>query len=48
MKSDYVVVDAVSGTTYRYLIPAIQDHQDNFAVVFSLENPLTAVLKVIK
>ena len=48
VKSDYVVVDAVSGTTYRYLIPALQEHQEKFAVVFSLDNPLTAVLKVMK
>ena len=48
VKSDYVVVDAVSGTTYRYLIPALQEHQDSFAVVFKLDNPLTAVLKVMK
>jgi len=45
-RTDYVVVDAVSGTTYRYLIPAVQEHKESFKVVFTLRDPLTAVLEV--
>ncbi|MBN2288494.1 MAG: hypothetical protein JXQ83_04110 [Candidatus Glassbacteria bacterium] len=47
-RTDYVVIDAVSGTTYRYLLPAVQEHRDDFKVVFALQDPLTAVLEVLK
>ena len=46
--TDYVVIDAVSGTTYRYLIPAMQEHKANFKTEFALQNPFTAVLKVLR
>ena len=46
--SDYVVVDAVSGTTYRYLIPAIQKVPERFKMVYRLDNPFTGVLEVIR
>jgi 4-amino-4-deoxy-L-arabinose transferase-like glycosyltransferase len=45
-RTDYVVIDAVSGTTYRYLLPAVQEHKESFKVVFALQDPLTAVLEV--
>lgn len=34
MKSDYVVIDAVSGTTGRYLVPALQKRPGSFKLVF--------------
>jgi len=46
--SDYVVVDAVSGTTYRYLIPAIQKAPERFKLVYRLDDPFTGVLEVVK
>ena len=46
-RTDYVVIDAVSGTTYRYLIPAMQEHKANFKGEFVLQNPFTAVVKVL-
>ena len=46
--SDYVVVDAVSGTTYRYLIPAIQTAPERFKLVCRLDDPFTGVLEVVK
>lgn len=46
--SDYVVVDAVSGTTYRYLIPAIQKVPERFKLVYRLDKPFTGVLEVVK
>lgn len=46
--TDYVVVDAVSGTTYRYLIPAIQKAPERFKLLYRLENPFTGVLEVVK
>ena len=45
-RTDYVVIDAVSGTTMRYLIPAVQEHSESFEGVFVLRTPLTAVLEV--
>jgi hypothetical protein len=47
-RTDYVVIDAVSGTTYRYLIPAVQEHSADFKTEFVRQNPLTAVLKVLR
>ncbi len=47
-RTDYVVIDAVSGTTYRYLVPAVQEHSADFKVEFVKQNPLTAVLKVLR
>jgi len=46
--TDYVVVDAVSGTTYRYLIPAIQKVPERFKLVYRLDKPFTGVLEVVK
>ncbi len=47
---DYVLVDGFSwtGTTMRYLVPAIQSHQDRFEPVFRLDNPTTWVLKMVE
>ena len=44
--TDYVVLDAVSGTTGRYLIPAIQKAPQRFKLVF--DRPYSKVLEVIK
>ena len=46
--TDYVVIDAVSGTTYRYLVPAVQKHPGRFKLVFRKENPFTGVLEVVE
>lgn len=46
--TDYVVVDAVSGTTYRYLIPAIQKAPERFRLLYSMDRPFTGVLEVVK
>ncbi|MEA2062252.1 MAG: hypothetical protein U9P14_01015, partial [Gemmatimonadota bacterium] len=45
-RTDYVVIDAVSGTTARYLVPAVREHMDRFQVVFALKDPVTAVLEL--
>jgi len=46
---DYVVVDGFTwtGTTQRYLIPAIEAHRDRFQPVHRLENPDTWVFKIL-
>jgi 4-amino-4-deoxy-L-arabinose transferase-like glycosyltransferase len=45
--TDYVVVDQVSGTTPRDLIPAIQSAPDRFSVVYESPSPPTWVLQVL-
>lgn len=45
MGADYVVVDALSGTTVRYLVPAVEAHPSRFEVLHREENPSTWVLR---
>jgi hypothetical protein len=47
---DYVLVDGFTwtGTTRRYLIPAIEAHRERFQPVYRLENPDTWMLKVVQ
>jgi hypothetical protein len=45
MGADYVVVDAISGTTARYLVPAIEAHLSRFVVLHREEGPATWVLR---
>lgn len=44
MRARYVVVDALSGTTELYLLPAIRSHADRFGVVYRGGDPPTWVL----
>ena len=44
MGASYVVVDQLSGTTARYLLPAVRAHADRFAVVHRGGSPPTWVL----
>jgi len=44
MGASYVVVDEISGTTARYLLPAVRAHADRFAVVHRGGSPPTWVL----
>jgi len=46
---DYVILDGFSwtGTTARYLWPAVAAHRDNFQAVYGLDNPKTWVLKTV-
>jgi len=44
---DYVIVGHLSGTTGRYLVPAVQANSDKFQVVHMVENPNTLVLQTI-
>ena len=46
MRTDYVVIDAVSGTTGRYLVPALQKQPENFKVVYN--EKYAKVAEVIK
>ena len=43
--ADYVVVDAISGTTTRYLVPALREHLPKFEVVYEGGEPSTLVLR---
>lgn len=45
MGADFVVIDAISGTTARYLVPAVQAHPSRFLVVHREESPPTWVLR---
>ncbi|MDQ7799495.1 MAG: hypothetical protein RDU76_11245 [Candidatus Edwardsbacteria bacterium] len=48
-KADYVMVEPVSGTGQRFLIPAIQSLLDKkFKIIYANGNPPTYVLQVIK
>ena len=44
--TDYVVVDAIFGTTRQYLVPAVQQHPAQFVIVHQTAAPLTFVLGV--
>jgi len=46
--TDYVVIDAVSGTTYRYLIPAVRKAPERFKLVYNTRDPFTGVLEVVQ
>ena len=43
--ADYVVVDAISGTTDRYLVPALRAHLARFQTVYEGGDPPTFVLR---
>jgi len=47
---DYVLVDHFywTGTTYKYLIPAIQSAKERFRVVYVTPPPRTYILKILK
>ena len=47
LESDYVVVDQISGTTGRYLVPAIESAPARFRVVHQTEGVPTWVLQVL-
>ena len=44
--TDFVVVDQVSGTTFRYLVPAMERAPERFTPVFQTPEPSTWVFKV--
>ncbi len=43
--ADYVVVDAISGTTSRYLVPAVRENLPRFRLVYEGGEPPTFVLR---
>lgn len=47
MGASYVVVDQVSGTTGRYLIPAIRAFSSRFEVVYESGEPVTVILRLL-
>jgi hypothetical protein len=47
MGADFVVVDQVSGTTGRYLVPAIQARQHRFEPVYQGGSPPTFVFRML-
>lgn len=47
MGANYVVIDQVSGTTGRYLIPAIQANQSRFEPVYQGGTPPTLILRIL-
>jgi hypothetical protein len=49
IKADYVMVEPISGTLQRFLLPAIQPWMDKrFKIVYAAGDPPTYVLQVIK
>jgi len=46
LDTDFVVVDQISGTTSRYLVPAIERAPERFRLVFQSDRPSTWVLQV--
>ena len=48
MGADYVVVDQVSGTTQRYLVPAIRAHEDRFEAVYVGGEPPSAIFRLLQ
>ncbi len=46
LRTDFVVVDQISGTTGRYLIPAIENAPERFRAVFQSDRPPTWILQV--
>ncbi|WP_419162025.1 hypothetical protein [Candidatus Palauibacter sp.] len=47
MGADYVVVDQVSGTTARYLVPAIREYEDRFEAVYVGGEPASAIFRLL-
>ncbi|MXW68367.1 MAG: hypothetical protein F4Z72_15385 [Gemmatimonadales bacterium] len=47
MGADYVVVDQVSGTTGRYLVPAIQAYQTRFELVYEDGDPPSYIFRLL-
>lgn len=47
MGTDYVIVAQVSGTTFRYLLPAIEAHRTRFELVHQTGDPATLVLRFL-
>ena len=47
MGADYVLVDQVSGTTLRYLVPAIQAHRMRFEGVYQGGDPPSVLLRFL-
>ncbi|WP_419947535.1 hypothetical protein [Candidatus Palauibacter sp.] len=47
MGASYVVVDQVSGTTGRYLIPAIRAFPSRFELVYEGGEPVTVILRLL-
>lgn len=47
MGADYVVVDAISGTTPRYLVPAVEANPSRFQVLHRERQPPTWVLRFL-
>jgi hypothetical protein len=48
MGADYVLVDQVSGTTPRYLVPAIQAHRARFEPVYQGGDPPSVLLRFLQ
>jgi 4-amino-4-deoxy-L-arabinose transferase-like glycosyltransferase len=46
LETDYVMVDQISNTTARYLVPAIQRAADRFEPLYRTEEPSTFVFEV--
>ena len=44
--TDYVLIDAIFGTTRQYLVPAVQQQAGQFFIVHQTEAPVTLVLGV--
>ena len=44
--TDYVLIDAIFGTTRQYLVPAVQQQSDRFLIVHQTDAPATLVLGV--
>lgn len=47
MGADYVVVDRISGTTDRYLVPAIQAYQARFELVYEDGEPPSYIFRLL-
>ena len=47
MGADYVVVDQVSGTTGRYLVPALQAYQTRFELVYEDGEPPSYIFRLL-
>lgn len=47
MGADFVLVDQVSATTQRYLLPAIRAHESRFEAVYAGGDPVSAVFRLL-
>lgn len=47
MGADYVVVDQISGTTARYLVPAMQAYQTRFELVYGDGEPPSYIFRLL-